>query len=107
MSPTLLRLLRTEVFPADRAGLPPATDDEQLSPSTLFAALETVSLNKAAGNCSFDLLVSGESVFARAGGGTCACRREVLGGGGGLCPPWDAVDEVELEGLRESFAREY
>ena len=90
-----------EASSADSAGLPPATDDERLPPSTLFAALE--------GNRSFDLLVSGfcESVFARAGGGACAWRRELLEGGRVLCPPWDAVDEVELEGLRESFAREY
>ena len=98
-----------EASSAESAGLPPATDDERLPPSTLFAALEAVSLNKPAGNRSFDLLVSGfcESVFARAGGGACAWRRELLEGGRVLCPPWDAVDEVELEGLRESFAREY
>lgn len=109
ISPTLLRLLRIEAFPADRSGLPPATDDARLSPSTLFAALEVVSLNKAVGSCSFDLFAPDFCglVSSSAGGGACACRREVVEGGCGLCPPWDAVDEVELEGLRESFAREY
>ena len=98
-----------EASSADSAGLPPATDEERLPPSTLFVALEVVSLNKAVGSCSFDLFAPDFCglVSSSAGGGACACRREVVEGGCGLCPPWDAVDEVELEGLRESFAREY